>query len=486
MNPFLALLEPLLLGAALLAVCLRGTPLRYKPLFFLAVSFPAGIGMCSLILFAALLLGPAHAGIISTLLSLGLLLGLIKPLGIIPFLKDLLPVRNPLPLLPKIRPANFVDRQRWLQGLLLVASIALFCVTLFAVIDFFLLSASANVTGGWDARYVWALKAKFMFRSTAEWQGMFSSKLAGAHPNYPLLLPGAFAWGWHFLGRESLFWPPLVSLGLYLSCAFLLTWYLAASVSKIAGFLAGTFFLVLGPYLFWSIHQYADVPLAYFMTSCGLVLVVALRSEQPRLFLISGFLGGLASWTKNEGLIFLLSIGLLLAGILCVKHQRNLGKSWGSFQSFLLGAALPVLAVLILKCYLGTGNDYEWSKRPLLEHLSIALGEGPQKVPQVFKAFYTYTLASPVWKGLGLFFIAALVVAGLKKARIENSFGWLPGAIVVLTNLGYALVLCVSPYDLNFQIETALERLLLHSGILAIAFCFEILTFVPKTPVTSQ
>jgi len=462
-----------LLGFLALSAMLRQVPIRNRILFFIGASFPAGAGICSLILFASYLILPSAAKPISlvlSLLSITVLMGywIYQPRP-----------QHPDPLHTWIRPIPLKDKRALLERLPACLSFLLFATTLVTLLQFYSLSASMDIFGGGDARYFWTLKSKFFFRSPTEWLGMFSPKLFWAHTDYPLLFPGILAWGWTWMGHESLLWPPLVSLGFYISCAWILVWYLSAYVSWSTGWIGGTFFLVLAPYLRWSIYQYADVPLTFFMTACGLTLMAALRSDQKKIFIVSGLLGGFAAWTKNEGFLFIAWVFLLLGGICASRYHKKHREPFRPLLEFSLGALLPLLAFGIVKFFLGSHGNYLGSG-PTLETHSGLLFSGWNKTFTILKAFYAWMIPFEEWKGLWGFFIAAAVVFGIRKEKSPIDYAGVLFLIVVLINLGYILTFHITPHNLVWHINTSLNRLLLHSGGLALAFSFESLTLTRK------
>ena len=279
-------------------------PVSPKILFLSAVSFPIGYGACSLLLFFAYLVAPPVATWATLVAGLGIMIFSVKKL-----LSSFRPTR--LSFWAKSIGPFSLPKFNLLPTVFLITGFLLFVFILIRTLDFYSLTISLNVFGGWDAYYFWALKAKFMFRAPAEWQNLFSPDLFWTHPDYPLLLPGSLAWGWLWLGKEAFLWPPFLAIGFYLSCAFLLIWYLTSTMSAFTGYLGGSFFLILGPCFFWAVHFYADIPLSFFIAGATLTAVIALREKEEKLWRVSGLLSGLATWTKNEGILFILSFSCL-------------------------------------------------------------------------------------------------------------------------------------------------------------------------------
>ncbi len=465
------------LGFFTLSAMLRQASLPHRILFFLGASFPVGAGFCSLTLFASHLLLPSEAKLISTVLSLLAILFLVGY-----WIRH--PQKETFQLNSKLGRMNLWNKHVFLEMLPSLLSFLLFAITLVTVLQYYSLAAPRDIFGGADARYFWTLKAKFLFRSPSEWQGMFSPKLFWSHTDYPLLFPGTFAWGWNWLGHESPFWPPLVSLGFYVSCSLILVWYLSSYVSWTTGWIGGTFFLVLMPYLSWSIYQYADVPLTFFITACSLTLVAALRSGQKNTFIISGLLAGFAAWTKNEGLLFTAWVYILLGGICASRYHEKSREPFAPLRGFSLGALLPLLAFGVIKLFLAPHENY-LGTGPLLPTSQGLLISGWDKTLTILGAFYVWMISFEEWKGLWVIFIIAAIFFGLNKKKTPLYFAWILFAIVVLMNLSYVFIFHITPHNLVWHITTSLNRLLLHSGALALAFSFENLTFTCKKPLNT-
>lgn len=485
MTAFIPFLIPMLLGYFALTALLRSAPIRYKNLFLSAASLPTGFGICSVILFFSLWTMPSQAKLISISASIAatLILGSFLFWGnlkaghctffsLISSFKTL--PRKFLLAIPKSKAAV-------LKLALLAAGILVFFAALWAMIQFFTLSVSTNITGGWDARYMWSLKAKLMFRSPEAWQTMFHPTLSWSHSDYPLLWPGTLAWGWNCLGVESLLWPPWVSLSFYISTALILVWYLADQISPTSGYLGGTFFFTLMPPLFWSIQQYADIPVTFFMTTSGLTLITALRSGQNRLFLISGLMAGFAAWTKNEGLFFVFWTGILLAGLKTFK-KRIPFLTPSSLKAFLTGLSLPLFWILAFKFFLGKTSDYFGAERSAYFYLTT-VRERIGNAGVILQAFWDQMSHFTTWKGLWLFFFLSCFISFFKKTK--NSGEGILLAIIFLINFDYFAAFLTSPYNLQWHFQTALQRLLTHTAPLALAFSFEILTFRKNVPKKS-
>ena len=164
--------------------------------------------------------------------------------------------------------------------------------------------------------------ARFIFRDPANWQATLSPDLYwGFHADYPLLVSTNVTWAWASLGAENIR-VPLVQSGLFLFACIGLLFTALAQVKGIgqAG-LAAIILMSISGFVRSGSGQTADVPLMFYMlasiSSLYLWSVGACShnsdgkpshpksSRSKGLLLISGFMAGLAGWTKNEGLLFI-------------------------------------------------------------------------------------------------------------------------------------------------------------------------------------
>ncbi len=441
-----------------------------KGLLCLALAPATGLSLCSLILFFSYLISGAQGKFLSTLFVLLLNVFLILRIlssGSFPEKKaPEIPLREAL--LEKFR-------KNRLSLFLSVVAFALFLFIFFRFFNLFLSASALNPYGGWDARFFWNVKAGFYFRDPSMWKNMFSPVISWTHPDYPLMLPGAVAWGWNGWGKEVLFWPALVSLGFILSLVSLVLVYLIRSAPGWSAWIAAGFLLNANIYPFWAVSQYADVPLTFFMTAAGVLLVMAFQAQDRALFFASGWMAGMAAWTKNEGLFFIPEI--LMAGLLAGWRGKKTGSERKKeILSFIQGMALPCLAVLILKLFLGKTGDYAGSSRTLQDYFSLLFGHA-ENTRVILDSFYGFMRERTHWKGLWFFFFAAVPCSFFLSRNQDRPYSRVFAVLAGLILAGYFVILHLSPHDVRWQISTALYRLLMHSSVLALLFAFE--TFSP-------
>ncbi len=448
-------------------------------------AFPLGFALVSLFLFFSFLIAGARGP--SLCLSLVLLstlyLALLKALEIKKgpsSLPSLALIFQKMADLKKQYLLNFnqgTPRERILFKLELAAFLIL-AVVFFHYWDYFWGQVTWNAFGGWDARYFWKLKARFFFRDPAQWQGMFSA-IPGdwSHPDYPLMLPGAIASIWLFMGKETLLAPILISLLFSLSLAGLIFWYLASYVSKASACLASSFLMTVYMWRFWSTTLYADIPLTFFITAAGICFVLYVRSffKTTALLFACGVFAGLSLWTKDEGLFFCVWLFLLLIKVLFKKESsRRLVYSCGIFLSAL---AVPLFATFIVKSFLGTtGGQYLGSGRSASDFLALIFGN-PAKTQLIAAVFGVFAVNFKQWNGLWLIFALAALAGG--KQAYQNG-RWVFFALTLMLWAGYFVILHVTPYDLRFQIETALLRIMSHAMGLGLLFLSEAFAPLPE------
>jgi hypothetical protein len=358
----------------------------------------------------------------------------------------------------------------------------IFSVELIASVTSFVFAFLKEPHGRWDAWLIWNMHARFLFRGGDHWRDAFASGLAWSHWDYPLLLPLSIARGWQYMGGEGLFLPAVMAflftfltLGLLWSALRLLRGrsqaYLAAMV------LMGTpFFILMGA------SQFADIPLAFFMLTTIVLLLLQTRSPENRVLILAGAAAGLAAWTKNEGLLF------LIAAIACLFGATVRTGGWGQAArrtaGFLLGA-LPVLLIVI------------WFKTQLSPENDLISGFGPDAITAKLTDFGRYAEIAKAFFITGISFTQGLidVRAGMQLnpgavnillligylllagARIDgrDRTGLIPAAAVLgLMLIGYFFVYVLTPLDLGYHLATSLNRLFLQLWPSVIFLCFMI------------
>ncbi|MCC6581334.1 MAG: hypothetical protein IT440_12935 [Phycisphaeraceae bacterium] len=316
--------------------------------------------------------------------------------------------------------------------------------------------------GAWDAMAIWNLKATFLYRGGPRWSAMFSDVLASSHPDYPLLLPLNVARLWRYAGYDWLA-PALLNIVVAAGLAMLLYSLVRQLRGTILAILATLALLGTRQWTDAGASQLADLPLGlYLLGSLGTAMLALRKSACPAGFwLLSGFLAGAAAWTKNEGWLFVIA---LFAALLAVRliSPRVRWRSW------LAGAALPLLLVLIVKASCAGRSDL-FAARALSQMLDQAMDV--QRYAMIGRAAAGAVVLVVGWPVLTGIALALLGAAGTTRTR-DRAPQMLIALTLFLVILGYGAVYLISPHDLAWHLHASAHRLLLQlwpSVLLAVA-----------------
>jgi hypothetical protein len=166
------------------------------------------------------------------------------------------------------------------------------------------------------------------------------------------------------------------------------------------------------------------------------------------LIVISGFMAGLAGWTKNEGLLFI-AVSVV---ILFFVFART--KSLRSLIYFGLGLAFPVLIILYFKSITPAGDLFSGSFADILTRITDLT-----RYLLILKSLGSEFLSFGGWPVPLLLFIVLLffIFDSKLETEIKQLFRAL-SIILVLQLLGYLAIYLITPHDLSWQIDTAFDR----------------------------
>lgn len=333
----------------------------------------------------------------------------------------------------------------------------LFCLALvFSLIAFISISLR-HPHGGRDAWIVWNMRARFIFRSGEYWQNAFSSLLDWTQPDYPLLVPLSIVHGWVNIGSETLVIPVILAMLFTFSTVLLLLSSLVILRSETQGLLAGLILLGTTFFIRDGATQYADVPLGFFFL-LTMVLLAFYDRTAPKghaLLFFAGMTAGFSAWTKNEGLLFLISI--IAARSLVIIQM----KGWKTFSkemiTFLTGL-MPVLFVdIYFKIFIAPPND-------ILSAQGLTATFSKLTDPdRYFLIMKEYIISGIGFTRCGLPLLATyLFLSGTnREARDKTIVKTVPIALVLML-AGYFFVYLITPKDLIWQLKTSLPRLFLQ------------------------
>ncbi len=338
--------------------------------------------------------------------------------------------------------------------------------------------AAAAPAGEWDAWTLWNLRAKFLAGPNGAWRYALSPLLYGTHPDYPLLLPAFVARAWKAGGSVDAIAPLVTAFAFFASLLALLVSAVALLRGAASALLAGLVTLSTTSLLIWAPAQYADIPLAFFyLASLALIFLEAApaatgldpSSSAGRRWALpwAGLCVGLAAWTKDEGVAYLVCILMVFFAF----TLWRLGAQAAFIRSGLLlaGAAPGVLLTLWLKFFLVSTPDSLVSvSGSSLAHLTdlsryLALAKG------------LWTNLLDLGSGVAHPLILLAILGILLRWKIEERYrvpALIATASLVLVFLSYCGVLLITPYGLAWQVSTSFDRLILQvwPGFLLVFF----------------
>lgn len=299
--------------------------------------------------------------------------------------------------------------------------------------------------GGWDSFAIWNVRARFL--ASPLWRDSFSGFLIYSHPDYPLLLAGFIARIWRSTGGRELAAPALAAALFTFGTVGVLVASLALLKGRTQGFLAGILLLSTHFFVAHGASEYADVPVGFFILCTVAAFALAMRySDQPWLLVLIGLSAGLAAWTKNEGWILIVAVAAISL-LMCRRHVRQIA---------LIAAGLaPVLAIILcFKIRLATANDFV-SGRSL--HSLVTLISNPARYLEVGRGLLLATD----------FLIPVLGVAICSLCSLRGEISMRSTALICAVALGivlagYCATLIISPWEIQWQVRTTLNRLLLQ------------------------
>lgn len=297
----------------------------------------------------------------------------------------------------------------------------------------------ANPQGGWDAWSIWNLRARFLAMGDLP-QRAWSPLLTSSHPEYPLLVSSFVARSWAYAGSVAEAAPIATSYLFFLALLATLAGGFGVHCGRSTGLLIGLALLGAPALLHEVPAQYADIPLACYMAGATMLALLDLP-------LLAGLLAGLAAWTKDEGVLFLLVFLALLA------LTRR-----GQLRMVAIGAIPGAVVTAIFKFALAPAG-------PLYAHQSAAellhrLAD-PARFGQVFMAFAHEFRSS----GAGLYhpiLPVLAIAAGLGFDRKYRKDLLFTSTIPAVMLAGYFGILWITPLDLNWQASTSANRLLVQ------------------------
>lgn len=339
-----------------------------------------------------------------------------------------------------------------------VTATVLFVAGLFLLV--YQTTVFATKYGDWDAWAIWNLTAKFLANPN-HWEVMLDYNVH-PHPDYPLMLPSVIAFFWRVTGNTSFIVPYTVSAMLLV----LIPSLIFLDIKRKSIFVAAVvlfWFAMDDWYAKHALSEYADTMLALLFL-CAIVAVRYYQETQKKIFLfIVGTCCGGCIWTKNEGVV--------LVVLFLIFNWRSILLSKATLW-FLAGSILPIGCYLIFKIGYAPENDLVAKRgKVTISYLTDQtryelIWDG---IKSNFKEQYFYhKLAFFIW-----------LIVSLQRKR------WSKEMLLVLSCFAaYLFVYLLTPMDLQWHLNTSLERLL-HQLAPAFMYAFA-LTFTKKVEMPTK
>lgn len=295
--------------------------------------------------------------------------------------------------------------------------------------------------GDWDAWAIWTLHAKFLFYPEY-WSNMFTNKLSGSHPDYPLMLPSLIAFMWRGVGFVTPIVPMIVAS---LVCvAVPVTLFLALNrFDRRFSAIFSVFVLALdAKFINIAGSQYADTLVAFFILVTFVLYREVKNGSGPTVVFLLGFIAGSTTWVKNEGLLFF----LVFSCAFIFFHYRRPETA----IRYLAGGLAPVLILMHFKLAFAPENDL------------INSGRGSDILAMIVNPARYMLIAKHVFvTSINYYWILLVLLAGLVIQR-TSFLTTLPFIVFALMLSGYFVIYLTTPNDLDWHLGASLDRLLHH------------------------
>ena len=332
---------------------------------------------------------------------------------------------------------------------------ATFWIALIISLTTFVLRSINNPHGGWDGWAIWNMRARFIFRGGEQWVNAFSNVINWSHPDYPLLIPLNITRIWRYLGLEA----PIAPISIAFLFTFSTVALLGSSISYIHdhrhGILASLVLLGISAYFQLGSAQYADVPLGFFILATLILFFVKdkLPERSLQIIFMAGIMAGLAAWTKNEGLLFILCVvivhlitSVLITGLKTYKFEA---------AAFISGILPSLLFIIYFKYQLAPPSS-------LLSGVQLTIERFTDSSRYLIIGKEYIITSLDLLKYIIILFPLSFVLLGFSYPKRFNIGIKISIITLTLMNLGYIVIYLVSPYELDWHLDTSLERLILQ------------------------
>lgn len=339
--------------------------------------------------------------------------------------------------------------------------------------------AAALPVGDWDAWAIWNLRAKFLAGPGGAWRYALSPLLNDSHPDYPPLLSAFVARVWKAAGSMDTLAPVVTALVFFAALIALLVSAVALLRGTASALLAGLVILSTTSLLVWAPSQYADIPLAFYYL--GAIALIFLGNSRALFW--AGLCVGLAAWTKNEGIAFL--VCFLIVFFAFTFWKRGTANVTASGGWLVIGALPGIILTLWFKFFLAPFVD------PLVTQQrasGLVRLHDLSRYTEVARGFFDNLLH--LGSGVAHPFILLAILGILVRWQLEERYRlplWIATTALVLVLFSYCAVYLMTPYALAWQVQSSFDRLILQvwPGFLLVFFVF-LRSVVDPAPVVTE
>ena len=311
----------------------------------------------------------------------------------------------------------------------------------------------------WDAWAIWAFKAK-AFYLDGKIDSLFLSDMdryAYSHPDYPLLFPLVKYWIYFHLGHVNDHVIRLVPLAFW---TFMLLFFYTTLLGRIKTKIALLTLALLS--LIWPVTQNvlmssADAIQAFYNLLGIIYLYKWIEKSEKADFWTGSIILAMGMNVKNEGFAFWVSTALVLLILSTVKIiQKDSNRQLKAFIRFSLTGLFISLLWIIDKKLMSIGSELFSKEIPSLGIILERSGD--------LSLFYLKQILNTGYSGWGFLwlFTALALFKMVACGDVKKEHFQLYLASCFIHMLVLFAIYCITPYEINYHIQTSGDRTLLQ------------------------
>ena len=341
--------------------------------------------------------------------------------------------------------------------------------------------------GSWDAWNIYNLGARFIYRGAAEWTTAFANPYGWTLPDYPLFIQGNVARIWSHVGHATLMAPVLQAFLFTFATVMLMVFSVSKLQGKSQGLIAGMVLLGIPFFIHSGASLVADVPLGFYILATVVLycFIDEGHKKNTGLVILCGAMVGFAAWTKNEGLLLVISI--FLARFMVLTPQKG-PRAFFKEALFFLAGLTPVLIIIAFFKFQLASPNISYLKDQLASPMTFIFNQelsvlfnsltDISKYIMIGKTFLVKFYELGKWM---LIVFPIFILLMWRSGKKQNNPG-IYNTLMILTIMicGYFAVFLVYPLDnLEWLLETTAKRLLLQI-LPSLIFVFFLIIAAPE------